>query len=201
MGAPPGGPIGWGAPPNSVSPQGTGSPFEVPGDGATAPVGPPQKQTGPKAIWQAMSFPRKATVILVLPLIAASFVILTEKPLPPKPPKTSTSATTTAPKPSTVTAAAAPPTAATATTASADPAPGAGPVEDKQAKRSKTADEDAKLPPGKLSAQREAADAVAAGAYDRAAKMYEELAAKYPDQAVFSEAAAITRAKANSRNK
>lgn len=43
--------------------------------------------------------------------------------------------------------------------------------------------------------QREAADAVAAGAYGHAAKLYEELARKYPNKPAYAEAALILRAK------
>ena len=54
-------------------------------------------------------------------------------------------------------------------------------------------------PGGPRSPQREAADAVAAGAFERAAKLYDDLASKHPDQPVYAEAAAITRAKAAAR--
>jgi hypothetical protein len=55
------------------------------------------------------------------------------------------------------------------------------------------------LPPGqagKKSLERDAADAVAAGLYDDAARLYDELAKQHPEDPVFAEAARIMREKA-----
>jgi hypothetical protein len=71
---------------------------------------------------------------------------------------------------------------------SARPGAGDAPVEASGNGKGKPAD-------GK-SLQREAADAVAAGAFARAAKLYEELARKYPNKPAYAEAALIMRAKA-----
>jgi hypothetical protein len=58
--------------------------------------------------------------------------------------------------------------------------------------------------PGEKSAsgktlQREAADAVAAGAFAKAAELYEQLAKKYPNRPAYAEAASILRAKAGKK--
>jgi outer membrane protein assembly factor BamD (BamD/ComL family) len=47
--------------------------------------------------------------------------------------------------------------------------------------------------------QREAADAVASGAYGRAAELYDQLAKQYPNKPAYAEAAAILRTKAGLR--
>jgi len=47
--------------------------------------------------------------------------------------------------------------------------------------------------------QREAADAVAAGAFDRAARLYEELARAHPEVPAYAEAARIMKARAGKR--
>ena len=47
--------------------------------------------------------------------------------------------------------------------------------------------------------EREAADAVAAGAYDKAARLYEDLAKAHPEAPAYAEAARIMKARAGKR--
>jgi hypothetical protein len=129
------------------------------------------------------------------------------EPTPTSPPTAATSvgvtASTVQPNPSVGAKGPIPPaTGAAGALASAIPstaggidAPPADP-DDPIAQRAKVLRQDPIATQGARTLQREAADAVAAGAWDRAAKLYEKLAAQHPDQPAFAEAAAITRAKA-----
>jgi hypothetical protein len=223
-------PIGtpWMAPTISNAPGGFGT-SEMMGEGATTPIGMTPKGNE-KGGWGSMSFAKKATVILFLPMVASVLVIFFDIPgIPGLGKRQPTAMTTTAPtgaqpQPDPV-ATASPsvavvpgevrsdPQPALKATASGAPAvlpsaspsvaglvkdPASPPLEDDPvANRAKqTVRDEPKIAPGSRTLQREAADAVAAGAYDRAAKLYEKLAAQHPDQPAFAEAAAITRAKA-----
>ncbi len=64
---------------------------------------------------------------------------------------------------------------------------------------SSTAPSSSPATPGPKTPQREAADAVAAGAFDRAATLYAELARSHPDVPAYTEAARIMKAKAGKR--
>ena len=224
----------WMAPVITHGPQGFGS-AEMMGEGATTPLGMTPRSPG-KGVWGSMSFPKKATVILLVPMALSVLVIFADIPGMPgaskRPVATATATTTTAattrpPEPTPTS----PPTAAasvgvTASTVQPNPSVGAkGPIppatgaagalasaipstvpggidapladpDDPIAQRAKVLRQDPIATQGARTLQREAADAVAAGAWDRAAKLYEKLAAQHPDQPAFAEAAAITRAKA-----
>lgn len=218
-------PPAWMAPNITNAPGGFGT-SEMMGEGATTPIGMTPKGNE-KGGWGSMSFAKKATVLLFLPMVASVVVIFFDIPGIPGPKNvsktdtTTTAAATTQPQPDpaptaspSVAAVTADPTrpdapispTAAAKAPSANPSTaGLGkdvvsppPEDDPVANRAKQTmqQNETKIAPGSRTLQREAADAVAAGAYDRAAKLYEKLAAQHPDQPAFAEAAAITRAKA-----
>jgi hypothetical protein len=180
------GPLFGPPPPASIpGPGSQAAPVVFPGPGAppdASPPGPPApKPPGWLAArWREASGPKKALTVLMVPLVWAVWVIFTDKAAPPRPLKPVAAASVSA-KPSAAPSVEPPapqpvqPAASPASSASAKPA--AGPASS------------AKTP------QREAADAVAAGAYDKAAKLYEDLAKANPGVPVYAEAARIMRAK------
>jgi hypothetical protein len=193
FGAPPPGPPSLGGPPSF------GPDAPLPG----APGSPPIPQGAPGAdaeksskigmMWRESSTPKKALVVLMLPLIWSVWVIFTDKPPAARPANQATSAAT---EPSSTPSAGAP-TAEPTTSAS----PAAGPVVVPTPAPTGTASSKAGAggDPRTTSAktrEREAADAVAVGAYAKAADLYDELAKAHPEVAAYGQAARIMRAKA-----
>jgi hypothetical protein len=163
-----------------------------PGMPPPAAMAPPKKESWIGARWREASTPKKALMVLLLPLIWAVWVIFTDKPPPARPAKPAASASASpsakpsagAPSASATVAAQPPPT---------PPAPASTPSGKAAAASSATPASTTKTP------QREAADAVAVGAYDRAARLYEELAKAHPDVPAYAEAARIMKAKTGKR--
>jgi hypothetical protein len=161
-----------------------------PGSGAPpdAPVAAdaPAKKGGWAATqWREASGPKKAMMVLMVPLLWAVWVIFTDKPAQPRP----------AAKPPTSAAVSASVTSSASAPPPVEPAPEPPPVAPVQpsGKASAAPASSAKTP------QREAADAVAGGAYDKAARLYEELARAHPEVPAYAEAARIMKAKAGRR--
>jgi hypothetical protein len=163
-----------------------------------------------KVGWNEAPLPRKAIIVLAGPVLAASAFLFLHSPEPPRPPPRprppgtapAGTAAGTAPAATTGIVARPPPSAvpiasgsAAALSPSALPAasaiPSSGPATPPTGKPGKT-------PPQKT-LQRAAADAVAAGAWADAATLYEQLAAQYPDQPAYAEAARIMRARASGK--
>jgi hypothetical protein len=162
---------------------------------------PPQPLAAPAAKeswigmrWREASGPKKALVVLMAPLLWAVWVIFTDKPPAPRPARPATSASTS---PSTTPSTGSP--SAPAEPAGEPPsAPGgSGPPAAKAA--GSAAPSGSPATTGPRTPQREAADAVAAGAFDRAAKLYEDLAKAHPEVPAYAEAARIMKAKAGRR--
>ncbi len=178
-----------------------GPPF---GPGATPPLAPPPgvpitppapQQSFLAARWRETSGPKKALVFLMAPLIWAVWVIFTDPPVPPAPPKPATSATTSpsgAPRSGGSGAAPAPtePPATAMEAPAASTSAKAGPS---------TAASGSPATTGPKTPQREAADAVAAGAFDRAARLYDELAKAHPEVPAYAEAARIMKVRMGKR--
>jgi hypothetical protein len=159
----------------------------APPPGAPAPAA---KQSRVAAAWRETSGPKKALIVLMAPLIWAVWVIFTDKPPPPSPPRPPSSAS------------ARPTAAPSATPAATPPAPATSAPETARAPSASSSAAPAAGSPataGPKTPQREAADAVAAGAFDRAATLYEDLARAHPDVPAYAAAARIMRAKAGKR--
>jgi hypothetical protein len=203
-------------PPEAVPPPAFGSapppgapPMVFPGPGAPPDAAPPPVAAPAKASWigerwREASGPKKALMVLMAPLIWACWVIFTDKPPPPRPSKPAASATA---NPS-ATPSAGSPSAGSASSAAVPPATTSEPpppVPSAKASASASAKAAASAAPSSAPAssaktpQREAADAVAQGSYDKAAKLYEELARAHPEVPAYAEAARIMRAKAERR--
>lgn len=190
----------FGPPPPASMPGAPGSQPMVfpdtvaPPDSPPPPPGSSAPQEKPPswivARWREASGPKKALTFLMVPLVWAVWVIFTDKPAPPRPPKVVTSAVASV-------SAKAPASASAAPAVEAPPQP-VGPVSAPAPSASAKAGAPAPASTAKTP-QREAADAVAAGAYDKAAKLYEELAKANPGVAAYAEAARIMRAKAGRR--
>jgi hypothetical protein len=161
-----------------------------------------------KARWEEASGPKKALVVLLPPLIGSVWIIFTEPPprtARPAPPTASATVAASAQVAASATAA----TSAQATamptgessSASAAPLASSPPTVAATARPAETSRAVAPPPAppapasGGKTAPREAADAVAAGAFDQAAKLYDELAKAHPDVPAYAEAARILRAK------
>jgi len=145
--------------------------------------GAPAKTSWLAARWREASIPQRALVALLLPLFGAMWIIFTDAPPPAPAPETTASASASA-APSEVPSAA------------SNEAPAA--IVEEPANTATTdasAAPTAALPPGRKTPEREAADAVAAGDYARAATLYEALAKEHPDRKAYAEAARILRAK------
>jgi hypothetical protein len=183
----------FGAPPGPppVFP-GPGAAPDTPPAAPEAPVAPAKRESWIAARWREASGPKKAMAVLMLPLIWAVWVIFTDKPPAARPPKPTTSA---AASPSATPSAGVPSASAVASIAPAPPPAPAPPSPSGKASAAPSAapTSTAKTP------QREAADAVAVGAYDKAARLYEELAKAHPDVPAYAEAARIMKAKAGKR--
>lgn len=142
-------------------------------------------------LWREASGPKKAMIILMVPLVWAVWVIFTDKPPPARPAKAAPSATVSpSATPAASAASSAPPAVEPPTpvvapspspSATASGKPAAGPTSSVKTR------------------EREAADAVAVGAYDKAARLYEELAKGHPETPAYAEAARIMKAKAGRR--
>jgi TolA-binding protein len=164
--------------------------------------------------WASMSFPQKATAFLFLPMVLSVLVLFTDivptanhaAPTGKAPTPPGSSALTT---PSATLSDTGPDsTALAASDAVPDPdpeveppAPSASEVADSDAPAPASAEPDEPaeevedVPKGEKSKQRQAVDALASGSYAEAARLYEELAKKYPQNKAYAAAAAITRAK------
>jgi hypothetical protein len=195
---PPPGTLSFGAPPPAPSAPvmgpgplfGPAMPFPAPPSFPVPPDAAPTKQESwIRARWREASGPKKAMVFLMLPLVWAVWVIFTDKPPAARPAKPAPSATASAPSAS--------PSAGPSATPAAPPV--APP--DPPASASPRASASASAAPASTTKtpQREAADAVAAGAFDRAARLYEELARTHPDVPAYAEAARIMKARAGKR--
>jgi hypothetical protein len=172
-------------------------------------------------IWQGMSFPQKALAILFLPMVASVIVIFTDivPTVMQKPPATTSTSAPSASAPTEVPTEAptgdpedidrvplVPPPMpsglppAVSASASAQEAVSAAPVVSNAPPPQPPAipTEEPETSKNK-SLQRQAVDAVHAGAYERAAELYGELAKKYPENKAYAAAAAIARAKAGGR--
>jgi hypothetical protein len=213
-----------GPPGQDMSMYATGSPAAATGPQAAAPAAAPSGKPSiveqAKAQWKAAPAPRKAIIVLALPVLVSVFFILTYEPPRPPPRPRPNAAATTAPTGTAVATTATAPTAGpvdtslagpptpTASAGSTDPrAPASGmpsatptaqptavavaPSATATAKPTKPG-----APPSKKTLQRAAADAVAAGAWVDAATLYEQLARMSPDQPAYAEAARIMRQKA-----
>lgn len=155
---------------------------------APPPRAPPRKESRAAAQWREASGPKKALMILMLPLLWAVWVIFTDKPPAVRPTKP---ASTTSSAPSTTPSAGAPSVPAPVTGAVTPPEPSASTKASGSASAAPASS--AKTP------QREAADAVAAGAFDKAARLYEELGRAHPEVPAYGEAARIMKARAGKR--
>ncbi len=158
---------------------------------APLPAAPPAQESWIKARWREASGPQRALVLLLPLLIASVWIIFTDPAPPPRVDKKQ--AANTAP-PSSASASA---KASAAPAASVEaPAPPSSPSSDK-ASPSGQASASPVAPPASSgkTREREAADAVARGAFEEAAKIYEELAKENPGKEVYAEAARILRAK------
>lgn len=185
FGAPPPAAPTFGAPPGPMGPGpqlGPGMPSMVlpaPGAVQEPPSFLPPKKKEPQgylaARWREASGPKKALMVLMLPLLWAVWVIFTDKPPAPSPP---------------------PPASATTASASASAADTAEPMPAQEPSATPSASPGGK---GAKTLPREAADAVAVGAYDKAARLYEGLAKAHPEVPAYAEAARIMRAKAGRR--
>ena len=163
---------------------------------ARSPVAPPAaapaKQSWIAALWRETSGPKKALIVLMIPMIWAVWVIFTDAPPPPAPPKPAASASAA---PSAVPSAGATRRRRPRSSRLAPSGSGGalGAAASAAAPSTSPATTGAKTP------QREAADAVAAGAFDRAATLYEDLARAHPDVPAYAAAARIMKAKAGRR--
>jgi hypothetical protein len=185
-----------------------GAPFAAPlpvlGPGATPPltpplspppglpVAPPAPQSFIAARWREASGPKKALFVLMVPLVWAVWVIFTDAPAPPTPKPAASATTQPSAAPRMGASSAAPATTEPPPTMPTTEAP-AGTSSARVATSSSPATTGPKTP------QREAADAVAAGAFDRASKLYDELAKAHPEVTAYAEAARIMKAKAGKR--
>ena len=173
----------FGPPPSA----GYGAPFEA------APPAKEQSYLG--ARWREASGPKKAMFFLMGPLIWAVWVIFTDKPPPPRPAKPATSAATSA----SASASAGAPSASASSTASSAAEP-SGPVMPTPTPATSASGKPSAAPAStQKTREREAADAVTAGAYDKAARLYEELAKAHPEAPAYAEAARIMKARAGKR--
>lgn len=173
-----------------------GAPMAFVDPGAPPPEAVPAKPpSGIGKLWREASGPKKAMIILMAPLIWAVWVIFTDKPPPPRPAKAAPSATVS---PNSTPAASA---AATATSSAQPAVEPPTPVVAPTPTPSATASGKAAAGPttSVKTREREAADAVAVGAYDKAARLYEELAKAHPETSAYAEAARIMKAKAGRR--
>lgn len=143
--------------------------------------------------WKGSSVPQKLILVLLPLAFAAIFVVFTDE----EPKRTGTKPKGSA---SAAVIASAPPTASSPLTASAVPvSPPTASVAAAQttappASTSKPAGTSTgKAPPKTI--ERQAADAVIAGSYNEAIKLYEQLANEHPDQPVYKESIRILRAK------
>ncbi len=182
---------------------------------------PAPKSSSLAAMWKGMSFPQRATAILFLPMVAAVFVLFSDDPrlvgAPPAPtlaaaPPTAPSEAPSEPAPpeppsqETVTDSGAealdvpeqPAASATATDTTAVASNVPAPVPEPPAPEPPPLQRTGK---DKKSLQRKAVDAVAAAAYEEAARYYEQLAELEPDNPAYAAAAAITRQKASPQPK
>lgn len=199
--------------PGAPSGPGTASPSQP---GGAQPSGPgaagasASKLAWVKARWNEATVPQRVLLCLLLPLLAAVWIIFTDDPPPPRRPAASAGST---PAASASSASSADPAATGAGAAPFDALDGgtaendAGAPPDASSTAEPTATAVASSPPpapsepplpaGKKTLQRQAVDAVAAGSYAEAAKLYEELAKEHPDVSAYAEAARIMRAKAD----
>lgn len=168
-------------------PPSAGGPFE----GAPLEAAPPaQKQSYLGARWREASGPKKAMFFLMGPLIWAVWVIFTDKPPPPRPAKPAASAATSA-------SSGASASASSSASSAAEPF---GPVMPTPTPVTSASGKPSAAPAStQKTREREAADAVAAGAYDKAARLYEELAKAHPEAPAYAEAARIMKARAGKR--
>ena len=170
-------------------------PFPAPPSFPVQPgAAPPKKQSWIGARWREASGPKKAMVFLMLPLIWAVWVIFTDKPPAARPGKAAPSAATSAPS--------ATPSAGASGTPAATPVapPPVAPPDPPPPASAKASASASSVPVSTAKTpQREAADAVAAGAFDRAARLYEELARAHPEVPAYAEAARIMKARAGKR--
>jgi hypothetical protein len=177
---------------------------------AAPPPGPVAMALGSLAThWQEASGVQKALVVLLVPLLGSVWIIFTDLPSSrTKPAAPTASATTSAWVAATTTpaessSAPGPVSSLEKPAASERPVASEKPTSAATARPAETSRVVAPPPPASTStpssggktAQREAADAVAAGAFDEAAKLYEELAKAHPDVPAYAEAARILRAK------
>lgn len=161
--------------------------------------------------WRETSLVKKATLVL-LPLAFVMVIFgFEDDPAPPKAKQKPAASASSAqgedeppkkkkpkkaddddstPAPSATTA----PTPSHSASAPGPTPPGPGPAPSPST--SASAPGSPKTDPAKKSAEREAVDAVAAGQYELAAKLYEQLAKDHPDVPAYKEAARILRAKA-----
>ncbi|MFT3774327.1 MAG: hypothetical protein QM820_53890 [Minicystis sp.] len=197
FGAPPGDPAafpGGPAVPNaapSMAPPGMVPP------GAAPPV-PAKRVPWIVARWREASGPKKALMALLVPLIWAVWVIFTDKPPPPRPPKPATSASAAPSGKPSAAPSAVPEASGTPTSAPQPPAP-PPPAPSPSGKASAGPSSTPAPASTTKTREREAADAVAVGSYDKAARLYEELAKAHPDVPAYAEAARIMKAKAGKR--
>jgi len=154
----------------------------------TAPVKPSIGQEM-LAQWKAASGPKKA-ILLLLPVafVFVSYGFSDDEPEPRKPTRATASASASAPASA----------SATETVDTSEPAP-KPPTPVPTSVPSTAPSASSWKTDGKRTLERVAIDAVAAGAFDQAAKIYMELAEAHPDNAAYREAARILRAKAASK--
>jgi hypothetical protein len=161
--------------------------------------GSAEKAATKKGFWREASIPKKATLVLLpIALVAVAISVLMEpqRAAPPKPaPAASASATADAAAPNPAENTLNTPVNAPALP-SADPSEAPSPSASAAAVSPPgTARALTPLPRGKKTQQRAAADAVAAGNFDEAMRLYEDLAKATPDDQAYAEAARIMRAK------
>lgn len=151
----------------------------------------PEKKGGIGAMWREASGPKKAMIVLMAPLVWAVWVIFTDQPPPARAPKPAASATASPSSTPSAGAASSAPPAVEPPTPVVAPTPSPAPTA--SGKASAGASTSVKT------REREAADAVAVGAYDKAARIYEELAKAHPEVPAYGEAARIMRMKVGKR--
>jgi hypothetical protein len=155
---------------------------------APAPAPQPVAKPGPAAealaFWRQASPVKKATLVLMPFAVMGSFILFQD---PPPPAARQATTTTNRPALAAHDAGAMPPAAPSEPSAEEpQPAP--------QASTAPPGDQTTR-PSGKRTPERAALDAVAAGSFDEASRLYTELATQHPGEASYQEAARILRDK------
>jgi hypothetical protein len=171
-----------------------------PAPGTLAPVPPPAPAAAPStaraaagalAYWRDASPVKKTTLVLMPFALVGSYVIFQDAPQPA--PRAATPSSAAARQTAVVHDAGT--VAAVATTEVAGEGSGDSPATPPAASSSDPRTEPARPAAGRRTAERAALDAVAAGSFDEASKLYADLATAHPDDPAYKEATRILREK------